>query len=263
MIFFHFPAICWCLFCFVLIWLCFSFNLLDLLRSADKGAVLAAFWRHSFYFYLFRLCVLNFDPRSDLSQPECLEKRIVGQTSQNITLSFVLWNPTRHPGVFWCAWGIFPFTFKFVQVEFSVSLWSRRCVYALVRFRHRSRSVRIRGTLWFGSKYLFWRLQTHLRRPDRLQLQSAVRFVVSDYVTWLEAVQQTEEIKNSLLWCVKMQTEHILQVKRSNKHKHLLNPSLAFESLITDIVGVSWVSSASRRWQRLCGGARGGRGGRW
>lgn len=40
-----------------------------------------------------------------------------------------------------------------------------------------------------------------------------------------------------------MQTEHILQVKQSNKHKHLLNPSLAFEDLITDIVGVSWLLS--------------------
>lgn len=186
------------------------------------------------------MCVLNFDPRSDLLQPERLEKRIVGQNSQKITLSFVLRNPTGHPGVCWCAWGIFSFMLNFVQVVFSVSLRSHHSVYDLFRF---SRSVRIRGSSWFGSKYLFWRLQTHLRRPDRLQLQSAVWFIVSDYVTWLEVVQQTEEVKNSLLWCVKMQTEHILQVKQSNKHKHLLNPSLAFEDLITDIVGVSWLLS--------------------
>ena len=43
----------------------------------------------------------------------------------------------------------------------SISI-SCRCVYALVRFRHKNHLVRVRRTSWFGLKYLLWSPQTHL-----------------------------------------------------------------------------------------------------
>ena len=49
-------------------------------------------------------------------------------------------------------------------------------------------------------------------------------------------------MKNSFLLYVKIRTEHILLVKRSNKHKTPFESQFSFEGVITDILDVSVTS---------------------
>lgn len=74
------------------------------------------------------------------------------------------------------------FFFTFVQVEFSVSLSSQRCAFALVRIGHKTHLVRVMKTKWFGSKCLFW----------------------SPW-SWMERVQVP--LKNSWFWSQQKQLE--------------------------------------------------------
>lgn len=81
-----------------------------------------------------------------------------------------------------------------------LSFSSQHCAYALVRFRHKNHSVRVRKTSWFGLKYLFWssRSQTEMVRlpvkiagaflHENISKRPRVSLKISSVLTWVLVV---------------------------------------------------------------------------